>query len=183
MSPLNFTWEKLKLCGISGVPLQILQILYNNITDNQSSYYRAFCGYTWSPAGLCFVTNSFNIYINDLSQSLGCHAKCVVFGDIKIHCLLYADDLVILAKDMSDLTCARKGLEQWCERWEIQINSKKSAYVHFRPRYQRGSAIDLVVVKMVIPVSSEYKYLGVVLDQFLTYKSALADWTESENLW
>ena len=57
-------------------------------------------------------------------------------------------------------------------------NSKKSAYVHFWPRYQRGSAIDLVVGKMVIPVSSDYKYLGVVLDQFLTYKSALADQTE-----
>jgi hypothetical protein len=54
----------------------------------------------------------------------------------------------------------------------------KSAYVHFWPRYQRGSAIDLVVGKMVIPVSSEYKYLGVVLDQFMTYKSALADRTE-----
>ena len=56
--------------------------------------------------------------------------------------------------------------------------SKKSANVHFWPRYQRGSAIDLVVGKMVIPVSSDYKYLGVVLDQFLTYKSALADRTE-----
>ena len=44
--------------------------------------------------------------------------------------------------------------------------------------YKRGSAIDLVVGKMVIPVSSEYKYLGVVLDQFMTYKSALADRTK-----
>ena len=86
----------------------------------------------------------FNIYINDLLQSLGCHAKGVIFGNVKIHCLLYADDLVILAEDMSDLTCALKSLEQWCERWEI-----KSAYVHFRPRYQRGSAIDLGVGKIV----------------------------------
>jgi hypothetical protein len=28
----HLLWEKLKLCGISGVPLQILQMLYNNIT-------------------------------------------------------------------------------------------------------------------------------------------------------
>ena len=48
---------------------------------------------------------------------------------------------------MEDMSDPLKSLEQWCERWEI--NSKKSAYVHFRPRYQRGSAIDLGVGKIV----------------------------------
>ena len=59
----------------------------------------------------------FKIYINDLPQSLGCHAKGVVFGRFYI----YADDLAILVEDidMSDPTCA---LEEWCERWQIQRN-------------------------------------------------------------
>ena len=80
--------------------------------------------------------------------------------------------LFILAEDMSDPTCALKGLER-----EVgNSNSfKEICLCSFPAKISKRSAIDLVVGKMVIRVSSEYKYLGVVL---MTYKSALADRTE-----
>ena len=144
----HLLWEKLKLCGISDVPLQML---YNNITSEVRISHHTIQSLLWLhvvSGRAVFCHQLFSIFI---SMTFRSHwvvmLKVSFFCNVKIHCLLYADDLVILAEDVSDLTCALKGLEQWCERWEIQINSKKSAYVHFRPRYQRGSPIDLVVVK------------------------------------
>ena len=47
--------------------------------------------------------------------------------------LLYADDVVLLADNPTDLQLMNNSLLDWCNTNDMAINSKKSNVVHFRP--------------------------------------------------
>jgi len=53
--------------------------------------------------------------------------------------LLYADDIVLLAKTESDLQKLLDGLYTWCNNNNMTINACKSNIVHFRlPSMERS---------------------------------------------
>ena len=54
------------------------------------------------------------------------------FGESSLSCLLYADDLVILAENEETMQALLKKVGDWCSVWGISVNSNKSAVLHFR---------------------------------------------------
>ena len=74
----------------------------------------------------------FSIFINDLVKEindLNCGFKT---GERKLSTLLYADDIVLLAKNEEDLQNMLDILHKWCIKWRVLINTNKSKCVHFR---------------------------------------------------
>ena len=73
----------------------------------------------------------FNLFVNDLPAFIAVVQEGVQFGESLLSCLLYADDLVILAENEETMQALLKKVGDWCSVWGISVNSNKSAVVHF----------------------------------------------------
>ena len=111
----------------------------------------------------------FNLFINDLTSRIN-DLKCgVKFGDEKISILLYADDIVLLSSNEEDLQCMLDLLYEYCRSWKMLLNFNKSKIVHFRPKSFLQTAHEFHCGSESIEVVSQYKYLGLILTEFLEY--------------
>ena len=65
----------------------------------------------------------FSSYINDLAQCLDNEgAEGVELYDIRVCALLYADDLILLAENESDLKLQMQVLGNYTTKWNMEIN-------------------------------------------------------------
>jgi hypothetical protein len=87
----------------------------------------------------------------------------------------YADDTVLLSsshvpEDTSmHLQQHLNILCEWLDKWRIQINPAKSIHVSFTLR--RGQCPHLFLNNELIPQKNEVRYLGLILDKRLTWRS------------
>ncbi|XP_035231623.1 uncharacterized protein LOC118203460 [Stegodyphus dumicola] len=128
------------------------------------------------PQGSVIGPKLFNIFVNDLPNPL--NAKT----------LKYADDTVILSESKSpqlaltNLQFHINIVAAWCQLWRIKINTAKCKIVQFR-RYRRNvtTNTDIKIENDVIPVCSSAKYLGVTLDDRLTFKEHVTNQVNKAN--
>ena len=111
----------------------------------------------------------FNIFINDLIPSVKSLNKGVPIGDQNLSILLYADDIIILSENASDLQSMLDSVYNWSFKNMIRFNEKKSNVVHFRRKRTPLSSYDFHLGTSGLKTLSEYKYLGIVLDEYLDY--------------
>ena len=109
--------------------------------------------------------------MNDLPKHLKAF-RGIQFGDINICCLLYADDLVLLADSVQNMRTLLQHPKDWCRTWKISINHTKSAVIHFRPQKSPCSSKQFLFGGLYLPIVTQYKYLGIVFDEYLTFKPA-----------
>lgn len=67
---------------------------------------------------------------------------------------------------------------RWCRKWRMVVNPTKSHVVHFRPQRCPKTNFVFKYAGEDILIVSRYKYLGVVLDEFLDFNitaTVLAD--------
>ena len=83
--------------------------------------------------------------------------------------LLYADDIVLLAPGEISLQRMMDTVTKWCENWKLTINSDKTKVVHFRPYTMTISRGTFSCVGQSIQFTDSYKYLGVWLDEHITF--------------
>ena len=69
--------------------------------------------------------NLFNLYINDLPSIFEGDTDSPKLGNHCIHCLLYADDLVLLSLTTEGLQNELDKLNMYYNEWELNINVKK----------------------------------------------------------
>jgi hypothetical protein len=60
-------------------------------------------------------------------------------------------------------------IHQWTKRWKIKINESKSSFITFT--LKRETCPQVTMNNISIPVCSEVKYLGLILDSKLTWNS------------
>ncbi len=102
----------------------------------------------------------FNLYIDDLGEILN-SAECepAVYGDVKIGCLMYADDLVILSDSKIGLQCGLDKLAVYCKKWKLQINVEKSkAMICSQKKIVNKECF--YIDKQELECVHKYKYLG-----------------------
>ena len=73
--------------------------------------------------GDCLSPTLFSLFINDMADEIKSSCNCVSLGNFDVHCLLHADDLVLLA-EMEDLQCMLDTVLLWCRKWHMKINPK-----------------------------------------------------------
>ena len=155
--------------------IEVLQCLYSNLSScvKVNEWLSGSFVVTQGLRQGCVLSPTlFNIFINDLPGTLKAVYRGIQFGDIFVCCLLYADDLVLLADCPQNVKTLLYLLENWCRTWKISINNEKSAIVHFRPKRGPCSSEVFLFNGTSIPVVSQYKYLGIIFDEYLTFKPA-----------
>lgn len=164
--------KKLKLMGFVDDLLDLLKNYLHNryqitqLNDSQSIPMSVSCGV---PQGSTLGPLLFILYINDLPSYIP-----------DIHLKLYADDTVfytsaptILEANMVMNTAANK-FSEWCGFNKLTINLQKSKCILFSNKKlpSHKAQKDLVSIKIggiQLDLVDHYKYLGVILDDRLTF--------------
>ena len=130
-------WGKLIKLGISGRMLEALKSLYNEvkcavrINGQISDWFDVKIGLK---QGCILSPLLFNIFINDLAQTVN-NLECgASYGEGDVSILLYADDIVLLSDNEAKLQRMLCCLNDYCLSWGLTINFEKSKIMHFRPR-------------------------------------------------
>ena len=108
-------------------------------------------------------TTLFNVYINDLSNIVK-HANANIG--------MYADDIVIWAstkKNAKQHKILEQTINEWATENNMEINASKTVYQFFSMRHKNDS-FDLKINSQKLPKSESTKYLGIHLDNKLSWK-------------
>ena len=97
----------------------------------------------------------------------------------QIPCLLFADDVVLLADNTELLKRSLEILSGWSDRWAMEIGSSK-CFCILATNASQGALEGTVwsVTEGEIPVVSAYRYLGVNLDSNLSVETIIKDRAE-----
>ena len=104
----------------------------------------------------------FNIYVNDIFETINNDNDSDIFLDEKenkINMLMYADDLIILSDSKAGLQKQLDKLENYCSKWKLKINNKKTKVIIFN----RGNKLintEFYLKQSKLENVKEFKYLG-----------------------
>ena len=89
---------------------------------------------------------------------------------------IYADDTVLVSSGVTDLQavsknqCMLQRIKEWCDLNKIVLYQKKTKHMYVGPKHKiRGDLIEFETVEDSIKRVREFKYLGVLLDDNLTF--------------
>ena len=107
--------------------------------------------------------NLFNIFINDLPLIFSDDTDSPKLNQLFVHCLMYADDLVLLSLTEDGLQNKLDKLHKYCCDWALNINVKKTQVMAMT-----SSKVDTPCRNMNIGDSKlqwvhTYKYLGILI--------------------
>ncbi len=85
--------------------------------------------------------------------------------------LAFADDIVLLAENANDLQKLITLVHKWSSKWRFITNPEKGQIVHYRntPKVCTNFEFKLQENGPILHVVDSYKYLGVYLDEYLTF--------------
>ncbi|VVC34165.1 Endonuclease/exonuclease/phosphatase,Reverse transcriptase domain [Cinara cedri] len=104
----------------------------------------------------------FNIYVSD--QPITQDTLVADFADDKAIIAIHEDHLIASANLQIHLDL----ISQWYSKWRIKLNHNKSAHTTFT--LKQGICPPVSVDNIPIPPSDTIKYLGLTLDERLTWK-------------
>ena len=168
----SMLWEKLSTLGLQGNILNCLIALYENvkccvrINGSLTDWFPVDIGVK---QGCILSPILFAMYINDLTLAIKALDKGVSIDQEKISILLYADDIVLISDTEEELQEMLNLVHSWCQQWKLDINADKTKIVHFR-----NPAVPLTSYRFCcgphpLEVTKEYKYLGLVLTEWLDF--------------
>ena len=108
----------------------------------------------------------FNIFINGIFDELreeNCDPVTLDEED-KINAMAYADDIVLVSTTKEGLQKAIDIVHNYCEKWKLEVNSKKTKCMTFTKGTQKEKNIFTIGGKPLENVK-EFKYLGIVMNK------------------
>ena len=128
------------------------------------------------PQGSILAPLLFLIYIHDITQ-----------GHTRTWMSLFADDIAVLPsisgkRGMGALSTTLRHMSDYARKWKITFSAKKTNVVYFRPGHiskQADKSLHnhgkLKLSQFSVTSEKSYKYLGVILDQYLTFIPHILD--------
>ena len=87
----------------------------------------------------------------------------------KIALLLYADDIVLLSDNETNMQTMLNTLHEWCKKWRVLINTEKSKSVQFRIGRRNRSDFVIRIGQNIIETVDKYRYLGVIFHEKMDF--------------
>ena len=137
----------------------------------RSEWFENVCGVR---QGDCLSPTLFSLYINDLAIHLKEYGTTLDLNGVHINSLLYADDLMIMTETEEQLQNLLNLVFNWCSTWRLKVNTYKTNVVHFRPTRQQKTNFNFKYGEHIINMASEYKYLGIIIDEHLKFDSCIS---------
>ncbi len=171
----NLLFFKLTEYGIDGKMYDTLKRMYSNtqscvnINNNLTDWFKTENG---CRQGDVISPTAFSIIINDLLKELNvCGIGVKLDCNLTLSVLAFADDIVLLAESADELQRLIDIVYRWSNKWRFMINPEKSQVVHYRnaPKAQTDFIFKLCNNGPTLEKVSSYKYLGVYLDEHLTF--------------
>ena len=115
----------------------------------------------------------FNLFLNDLPEIFDDECSPVSLGnDLKISCLLYADDLVLLSESPEGLQKCLDRLSEYTEKWDLKINLSKTKILVFKNNGGKNVRNpEFFAGRHKVEESKMYKYLGTIISNTGNFKS------------
>ena len=107
------------------------------------------------------------MYVRDLIDSIKSNCNGIQIGEENVCRLIYADDLALIALNERDLEKMLVCLQVWCEKWKMTVNTTKSEIVHIRNKRVDRTPFKFTYNTNVMKMSNYYRYLGLVLNEYL----------------
>jgi hypothetical protein len=111
----------------------------------------------------------FAFFINDLVEGLNTLNKGIYIDGTHVCCLLYADDILLLSENETDMQKMLDFLFEWCRKWRLKVNYTKSQSIHFRNRGKQRSNYEFKIGNQIVEYTDVYRYLGVHLHEHLDF--------------
>lgn len=156
-----------------GIPLSLLKILFSFLNERSSNvcigadFSKAYDNYAGVPQGAVLSPTLFNLFVCDLPKSPNCELS------------IFADDTALMSSArrpktiIKNLQLGLRRIAAFFESWKIRINPSKSQCIFFTRRIKASNkpSTGLKFEDIEISWSDEVKYLGVLFDKRITFKS------------
>ncbi len=171
----NMLFFKLTEYGIDGKMYGTLKSMYTNtsscvnINNKMTDWFTTENG---CRQGDVNSPTAFSLLINDLLKELNSSGIGVkITSELLVSVLAFADDIVLLAENPEDLQKLIRIVYKWSSKWRFIINPEKSQIVHYRNAPKARTSYDFKLHENGpnLQIVDSYKYLGVYLDEFLTF--------------
>ena len=157
-------WRKCELKNIVGPRLRLLKSMFDHsevavrVNGKESRYVKMGRGLL---QGSLLSPLLFNVFIDDLPKALRSKNKGVNIGDTKINSLIYADDIVLIAKTQAGLQKCLKACERHSHRNKYAFAPEKCEVI--APAFQIGTeAISSTTLENTeLKYTDTFNYLGV----------------------
>ena len=153
------------------------QVSYkNNLSNSFPCQVGVRQGENLSPLLFAIYLNDFNEFLSEKQNGLSKISDSIsneLQIYLKIFCLLYADDTLILAECAEDLQEALEGLHYYCNKWALNVNIDKTKVIIF----SKGKIKKFKSFKFgnnTINVVDDYVYLGTTFNYNGTFNKAKA---------
>jgi hypothetical protein len=134
------------------------------IGTNLTDWFSTNCGV---PQGSILSPILFDVFIDGIIRRLHDNNLGVVIEGRRIPGLLYADDLVLLAKSQQELQAMLAVCESFAKEVRLRFNVNKSAVVALDATLSDTSTLSLLLHDEKLPVLKEYTYLGIPMGHYL----------------
>ena len=161
---------KLQNMGINGLFLQTLRNMYSKLSiriKTDAGLTEPITSNVGVRQGDSLSPMLFNIFINDLPDIFVNDTDVPNLQNSQIPCLMYADDLILLAQTPEGLQSKLDSLNSYCKTWFLNINVSKTQTMTIRPPYAHKNTpkcTEFHLNNTKLESTLSYTYLGVVID-------------------
>jgi hypothetical protein len=136
-------WDKLARAGIGGRCLGMLRAMFTNVPRAvriNGQYSEDFDVSAGVPQGSVLSPYLYAVYINGLHEALQKAGLGIRIYDSLVPLLMYADDVVLLARSPAELQAMLKVMENYAAKWRFNFNQDKSNVVLVATPVQKREA-------------------------------------------
>ena len=110
------------------------------------------------------IVTLFNLFISDIPDALnGPDCDPVTLHDLKINCLMFADDIVLLSESADGLQNSLYKLQECCDIWLLTVNTQKTKILVMNKAGRVPNSDTFIFNNSALEVVNQYKYLGLLI--------------------